>query len=319
MTAEAVVAAGRRTLRLEGGAVLAAADRLADGFADAVELLRAATGRVIVSGVGKSGLVARKIASTLTSTGTPASFLHPVDGLHGDLGIVGPRDVAILLSKSGETEELLGIVVALERLAVPIIAITAVPDSTLGRRARVALDASVAEEACPLDLAPTTSTAVAMALGDALAVALLEQRGFDRDDFAALHPGGRLGRRLLLRVRDVMLPLGGVIPPTATMREAVMALAHHRGLALVAEGVDLRGVITPGDLSRVAERDPEFLRLRVDGVMSREPKTTSTDALAAGVTARMERAGIMAMPVLDDQGRLAGVVHLHDLMRAGAV
>lgn len=311
--------AGRRTLTLEARAIERAATLLDGRFAEAVELLRRAEGRVIVAGVGKSGLIARKIAATLTSTGTPATFLHPVDSLHGDLGIVGRRDVAIVLSKSGETAELFGLVTSLNRLEVPLIAITGQSGSSLARAATVALDASVLEEACPLDLAPTTSTAVALALGDALAVALLEVKGFSRDDFAAIHPGGSLGRRLLLKVRDVMLPPGGVLPPTARMREVVVHLAHHRGLAIVVEQDRVAGVITAGDLSRVAERGSDFLDLEAGHVMTTTPRTTTADELAASATGLMERVGIMAMPVLDDGGRLVGVVHLHDLMRAGAV
>src|SRR5215213_6735414 len=211
--ARELVELGRRVLRLEATSIDAVADRLNEDFARAVELLQGASGRVIVSGVGKSGLIARKIAATLTSTGTSASYLHPVDSLHGDLGIVGPTDVAIVLSKSGESQDLFGLVGTLQRLGVPIIAIAGTPDSTLGRVATVTLDGSVREEACPHDLAPTASTTVALALGDALAVALLELKGFRREDFAALHPGGSLGRKLLLQVRDVMLPPGRVLPP----------------------------------------------------------------------------------------------------------
>lgn len=314
-----VLESGRRTLTLEAEGIGHAAARLDDRFVRAVELLQGARGRVIVSGVGKSGLIARKIAATLTSTGTPASFLHPVDSLHGDLGLVGREDVAIVLSKSGETDELFGLLAQLQHLAVPVIALTGAPDSTLGRAASVLLDAGVPEEACPFDLAPTASTTVALALGDALAVALLERKGFTSEAFAALHPGGRLGRRLLLRVRDVMLPLGGVVGPLAPMREVVVALARHRGLAIVAEGSVLLGVVTPGDLSRLATRTPDFLGIAAREVMTTSPHTARAEALAAAVTGEMERIGIMAMPVLDAEGRLAGVVHLHDLMRAGAV
>lgn len=314
-----VVAAGRRVLALEAKAVAAAADRLDDRFTAAVVLLRAASGRVIVSGVGKSGLVARKIAATLTSTGTPAAFLHPVDSLHGDLGIVGPGDVAILLSKSGETEELFGLVEMLGRHGVPIIAITGEPGSTLARAARVALDGGVTEEACPHDLAPTASTTVALALGDALAVALLEEKGFSRDAFASLHPGGRLGRRLLLRVRDVMMPAGATLTATDPMGRAVELLAHQRGLAIVTDQRSVIGVVTAGDLSRLAEREPDYLAIAVDRVMSAAPKTVTADDLAAAAVGLMQRHGIMALPVLDADRRLVGVVHLHDLMRAGAV
>jgi arabinose-5-phosphate isomerase len=310
---------GRRVLRLEAGAVSAVADRLDERFDRAVRLLAGARGRVIVSGVGKSGLVARKIAATLTSTGTPATYLHPIDSLHGDLGIVGRKDVAIVLSKSGDSQDLFGLVGSLQRLAVPIIAITGAPDSPLGRVATVSLDAAVAEEACPLDLAPTTSTTVALALGDALAVALLELKGFRREDFAALHPGGTLGRRLLLRVRDVMLPPGRVLPPDATMREAVVSLAHDRGLALIGTDGTLTGVLTTGDLTRLAERDPDFLGRPVSQVMTRTPKTTGPDDLAAAAVGTMERNGVIVLPVVSGAGKIEGVVHLHDLMRAGAV
>jgi arabinose-5-phosphate isomerase len=310
---------GRRVLRLEAGAVSAAADRLDQSFDRAVRLLAAASGRVIVSGVGKSGVVARKIAATLTSTGTPASYLHPIDSLHGDLGIVGRNDVAIVLSKSGDSQDLFGLVGSLQRLGVPIIAITGTPDSPLARVATVVLDGSVAEEACPYDLAPTASTTAALALGDALAVVLLELKGFRREDFAALHPGGSLGRRLLLRVRDVMLPPGRMLAPDATMREAVVSLARDRGLALVGTDGRLAGVLTTGDLTRLAERDPEFLGRPVSQVMTRSPKTTGPDDLAAAAVGTMERNGVIVLPVVSDGGRIEGVVHLHDLMRAGAV
>jgi arabinose-5-phosphate isomerase len=315
----AVIAAGRRVLLLEAEAVGEAGRRLDARFAEAVALLREALGRVIVSGVGKSGLVGRKIAATLTSTGTAATFLHPVDSLHGDLGIVGGGDVAILLSKSGETEELFGLVEMLGRQGVPIIAITGGLHSTLARAATVVLDAGVAEEACPHDLAPTASTTVALALGDALAVALLEEKGFSREAFATLHPGGRLGRKLLLRVRDVMLPLPATLVPEESMGRAVELLAHHRGIAIVARGRRLLGVITAGDLSRLAETGSAYLELEVEKVMTKTPKTVAQDELAAAAVGLMERHGIMALPVENGDGGLVGVVHLHDLMRAGAV
>lgn len=314
-----VIASGRRTLDLEARAIERTARALDDRFERAIALLRTATGRVIVSGVGKSGLIGRKLAATLTSTGTPAAFLHPVDSQHGDLGIVGREDVAIVLSKSGESEELFGLLAALQRMEVPIIALTGGPDSTLARAATVTLDASVAEEACPHDLAPTSSTTVALALGDALAVALLEEKGFSREAFAALHPGGRLGRKLLLRVGDVMLPPGPLVPGEAPMREVVMVLAHQRGIAMVGAGGRLQGVITAGDLTRVAERTPDFLSLPAAAVMTRTPQTTAPEALAAAATGQMERIGIMALPVIAADGAVVGVVHLHDLMRAGAV
>jgi arabinose-5-phosphate isomerase len=315
----ALIELGRRVLQLEASAISCVAQRLGGEFARAVQLLAEAKGRVIVSGVGKSGLIARKLASTLTSTGTAATYLHPVDSLHGDLGIVGKTDVAIVLSKSGESQDLFGLVGSLQRLGVPIIAITGGMESALTRVASVALDGSVSEEACPHDLAPTASTTVALALGDALAVALLEVKGFRREDFAELHPGGSLGRRLLLRVQDVMLPAGRVLRPDATMRDAVVSLAHDRGLAMVAENGHLAGVLTTGDLTRLAERDPDFLQRQVSEIMTRSAKTAAPADLAAAAVGAMERHGIIVLPVVNEQGAIVGVVHLHDLMRAGAV
>lgn len=314
-----LIGLGRRVLELEATEISAAARRLDERFARAVQLLAEAKGRVIVSGVGKSGLIARKLAATLTSTGTPASYLHPVDSLHGDLGIVGKDDVAIVLSKSGESQDLFGLVGSLQRLNVPIIAITGDMDSLLARVASVVLDGSVEEEACPHDLAPTASTTVAMALGDALAVALLKERGFSREEFAARHPGGSLGRRLLLRVSDVMLPVGRILRPDATMKDAVVSLAHDRGLAMVADNGHLAGVLTTGDLTRLAERDPNFLKCRVSDVMTRSAKTAAPTDLAAAAVGAMERYKVIVLPVVDESGSIVGVVHLHDLMRAGAV
>jgi len=311
---------GRRVLDLEARALARAARTLSEPFARAVELLAGARGRVIVSGVGKSGLIARKIAATLTSTGTPAAFLHPVDSLHGDLGIVGGDDVAILLSKSGASDDLFGLVGQLGRLGVPIVAITGGPDSPLARAATVVLDGSVEEEACAETLAPTTSTTVALALGDALAVTLLEVKGFTREDFAALHPGGALGRTLLLRVADVMvtadLPLLAADRP---MRECVVLLAERRGtVAVVNGGGTLAGVVTAGDLTRLMEKTDRFLDAPVGDVMTRAPKTTTPAELAGAAVRLMERHGIMALPVLDESRRVVGMVHLHDLMKAGA-
>ncbi|MES2123108.1 MAG: KpsF/GutQ family sugar-phosphate isomerase [Gemmatimonadota bacterium] len=309
--------AGKRTLRLGSEAILAAEARLDARFESAIDLL-AAGGRVVVSGIGKSGAIAQKIAATLTSTGTAASYLHPVDSLHGDIGVVAPDTVAIVLSKSGETEELFGLLGALARLQVPIIAITGEPQSTLGRSARVTLDAGVPEEACPHDLAPTTSTTVALALGDALAVALLERKGFAREDFASLHPGGRLGRRLLLRVSDVMVPADHALAPRAPMQAVIVGLAHGRGLVPLAEGGRLVGVITTGDLTRLVERSRDFLEIPAQTVMTRSPRTAHADDLAANALGMMERHGVVALPVLSADEQLVGVVHLHDLLRAGA-
>ena len=312
---------GRRVLALEAEAIRRVAERLGSPFATAVRLLAAAKGRVIVSGVGKSGLIARKIAATFTSTGTPASFLHPVDSLHGDLGIVGRDDVAILLSKSGTSDDLFGLVNQLKRLGVPIIAMTGDPDSVLARQAEVVLDAGVAEEACPETLAPTASTTVALALGDALAVTLLEEKRFRREDFAAFHPGGTLGRNLLLRVADVMLTQDlPTLLPDRPMRECVVLLAERRGtVAVVDRQGSLQGVVTAGDLTRLMEKTDHFLDIPVTDVMTRTPKTTTPTEIAGAAVRVMEQHGIMALPVLDGGRRLVGMVHLHDLMKAGAV
>jgi arabinose-5-phosphate isomerase len=315
-----LVERGRRVLVLEADAVRRAADRLDEAFGAAVELLHKASGRIILSGVGKSGHIARKMAATFTSTGSNATYLHPVDSLHGDLGLVGEKDVAILLSNSGNTDELVDLVTHLKRRNVPVIALTGDPKSMLARQATVVLDASVSEEACPETLAPTASTTTALALGDALAVALLEVKGFGRDDFAELHPGGALGRRLLLRVSDVMIR--DDIPALTAerpMRECVVLLAKKRGtVAIVDARGSLEGVVTAGDLTRLMEKDTDFLDRRVAEVMTRKPKTAHVEELAAVAIQRMEQHGIMALPVLDGGKKVVGMVHLHDLMRAGS-
>jgi arabinose-5-phosphate isomerase len=320
VTRDEIVERGRHVVRMERDALGETADRIGEGFARAIELIAASKGRVIVAGVGKSGLVGRKIAATMTSTGTPATFLHPTESVHGDLGIVSSNDVAILISKSGETQELLPLLEQLKRLGVRTVAITGDGASTLARHSDVWLDASVREEACPHDLAPTTSTTATLALGDALAVTLLEVKGFRREDFARLHPGGALGKRLLLAVREVMvtddLPILG---PGATMREAVVQLAERRGIAVVTNAAGhLQGVITTGDLTRLMEREADFLKSRVDAVMTKAPKVAFPDELGSAVVYRMEQGGIMSMPVIDAASKVVGVVHLHDLMRAGA-
>jgi arabinose-5-phosphate isomerase len=315
-----LVECGRRVLSLEAEALRASESALGEPFAHAVRLLAACTGRVIVAGVGKSGLVGRKMAATFTSTGTPAVFLHPVESVHGDLGIVGPDDVAILISKSGESDELLGLIDALARLGVKMIAMTAVATSRLARSCEVTLDLLVKEEACPHNLAPTTSTTVTLALGDALAVALLQAKGFQAEDFARFHPGGALGRRLLTRVSDVMerdrLP---TLALSASMREAVVLLAERRGIAIVVEQERVCGVVTAGDLTRVLERRDDVLSVPVADVMTTTPRMANVDDLGSAVVHRMETHGIMAMPVIDGDRKLVGIVHLHDLMRAGAV
>jgi arabinose-5-phosphate isomerase len=320
-SAEDLLREARRVLEAEGRAIESLVSRLGTDFVRAVEILAGSQGRVIVSGIGKSGIIGRKIAATLTSTGTPATYLHPVESLHGDLGIVGRDDVAVLISKSGDTSELSGLIDYLVRLGVPIIALTGDTRSSLGRAASVALDCSVEEEACPLDLAPTTSTTATLAMGDALAVVLLQRKGFQAGDFARIHPGGALGRKLTLRVEEVMeaenYPSLG---EGALMRDCIVPLAKMRGtVPIVDEGESVVGVITTGDLTRLMEGNPGFLEVPVREVMTRTPKLARVGELASAAVHLMETHGIMALPVVDGDDHLKGIVHLHDLMRSGAI
>jgi arabinose-5-phosphate isomerase len=325
-THEELLAAGRRVVRTEADALAQLEPRLDASFVRACRLVAEARGRVLVSGVGKSGHIARKIAATLTSTGTPAAFLHPLEALHGDLGIVGPEDVALFVSKSGDTSETGGLVEHLLRRAVPIVAILGRPRGELARHAAVVLDASVAEEAWPTsgetaDLLPTASTTAALALGDALAVGVLCLKGFRAADFAALHPGGALGRKLSVRVADVMVSEAYPrLGEGTTIKQAIAPLAHMRGtVPIVDDRRRLVGVLTAGDLTRLMEREADFLSVSVSDVMTRDPKTAKPEELGSAAASRMEAHGVMALPVVRDDGSLVGVVHLHDLMRAGAV
>ncbi|MXY31560.1 MAG: KpsF/GutQ family sugar-phosphate isomerase [Gammaproteobacteria bacterium] len=320
--AASAIAEAARVLRAEGSALLHLADRIGQPFVKAVDTVLAASGRIIVSGIGKSGIVARKIASTLTFTGTSASFLHPVEGLHGDLGIVSREDVAILVSKSGDTEELVELAGYLLRYGVPIVLMTGNPRSQLVRHATALLDCSVAEEACPVDLAPTTSTTAAMAMGDALAIVLLRRRGIEPADlFARLHPGGTLGRRLTLLVEDVMVREGyPSLLQDALVRDSIVPLARMRGTVPIVDGQDrVVGVVTAGDLTRLMEREPDFLHIPIRAIMSPEPRLARLGTLASASAREMEQHGIMALPVVDGKDRLRGVVHLHDLMRSGVL
>jgi arabinose-5-phosphate isomerase len=310
---------GRRVLRQEADALSDMARRMGFEFVHAVELLAACRGRVVVSGVGKSGIIARKIAATLTSTGTPATFLHPVDGLHGDLGIVSQEDVGIVLSKSGATAELTGLLEYMLRLGIPVIALTGKLDSPLGRNATVALDCGVPEEACPLDLAPTSSTTAALAMGDALSVVLLREKGFRAEDFARFHPGGALGRRLTLRVDEVMVREDfPSLSPDDPMRACIVPLARMRGtIPILDPERRVVGVVTAGDLTRLMERMPEgFLDVPIKMAMTKNPKVARIGLLAAAVVHELESYKIMALPVVDDEGRIQGIAHLHDLMRS---
>ena len=314
-----ILAAGTETLRIEAEGVAAVATRLGDDFVQATRSILACDGRVIVTGLGKSGLISRKIASTLASTGTPASFLHPTEAAHGDVGVLLPGDLLLVVSKSGANQELTTLVPAVREVGAPIIAICGTPGSPLTEMADVVLDSGVAEEACPHDAAPTASSTAALALGDALAIALMRARGLDAEDFARLHPGGALGRRLLWKVRDVMLtgddvPIAGRSDP---LSKAMLLIAHKRGTVVVTDDEGgLAGVLTAGDLTRFAGENPEFLSRRVDEAMNPDPLTVSEETRAAEALALMETRGIMALPVLAGP-RVAGILHLHDLLRAG--
>jgi arabinose-5-phosphate isomerase len=313
----------RRVLEIEAEAVHALADRLGDDFIAAVGLVLASRGRVIVSGVGKSGHIGRKFAATLASTGTPAYFVHAAEAAHGDLGMITADDVLIALSYSGSGEELLKIVPLIKRQGARLIALTGNPDSPLAREADVHLDGAVREEACPLNLAPTASTTAALALTDALAVALLDARGFGADDFARSHPGGALGRRLLTHVSDVMRSGTAVprVPEGALLADALMEMTRAgMGMtAIIGDDGRIVGIYTDGDLRRSLASGCDFGTARVADVMSRGPRTIAPEALAVQAAEMMERLRISQLLVADPAGRLVGALNHHDLMLAKVI
>jgi arabinose-5-phosphate isomerase len=327
-SASALVAAGRRALAVEAAALAALPSRLDGQFARACALCLAATdapatGRVVVSGIGKSGHIAHKIAATLASTGTSALFLHAAEASHGDLGMVRRGDVLIALSQSGEGAELVALLPHLARLAVPVIALTGNPASTLAREAAAHLDVGVPEEACPLNLAPTASTTAALAMGDALATALLAARGFTSEDFARTHPGGALGRRLLLRVADVMRRDDDIprVAATVTLEDGLVEMSR-KGLGLTAvtdDGNCLLGVFTDGDLRRVLDAGASLRGTRMADVMTRVPRTIAPEQLAAEAVNRMQEHRITALLAVDAAGKLVGALNIHDLLRAGVL
>jgi arabinose-5-phosphate isomerase len=314
----------RRVLEIEARGIADLKDRLGEEFVRAVEILYACEGKVVVTGLGKSGVICHKIAATLSSTGTPAFFLHAADGVHGDLGMIMRGDVVLAVSNSGETDELLLLLPIVKRMGLKLIVITGNPDSTLSRAGDVVLNVAVKEEACPLGLAPTASTTAALAIGDALAVVLLEKKGFKEEDFALRHPGGVLGRRLVLRVEDLMhrgteLPL---VAEGAPLEDTLMEITSKRlGVTgVVDEQGDLVGVVTDGDLRRGLQRKGDILRLKARDLMSRNPKVIAADALAAKAVAVMEQYSITSLFVVEDGGKKPqGVIHLHDLLKAGIV
>ena len=310
----------RRVLAIEADAVRAMIGRLDERFLAAVSLILACKGRVIVSGIGKSGHIARKIASTMSSTGTPAYFVHTAEASHGDLGLIQRDDVFIAISYSGESDELLQIIPMVKRQGAKLVAVTGSAASSLARAADVFLDAAVEQEACPLNLAPTASTTAALALGDALAVALLDARGFSADDFARSHPGGPLGRKLLTHVSDAMRTGDAVpaVPMDASLADAILEISR-KGMGMTAV-VDadrrLAGIFTDGDLRRAMERNADPRGTRVEAVMSRNPCSIPPEALAVEAVELMERRKITQLPVVDPAGRLVGALNIHDLFRA---
>lgn len=307
----------RKVLRIEADAILGLIDRLDERFSRAVALLRDCRGRVIVTGMGKSGIIARKIAATLSSTGTPAFFMHPAEAIHGDLGMIQGDDVVIALSHSGETAEVLRLLETIRRLGARIVAVTGSPASSLAQSADLALDCHVAEEACPLNLVPTASTTAALALGDALAMTLLVEKGFREEDFANLHPGGKIGKKLM-RV-EALMHAGADAPIVAAatpMRDVIYEMSRKRlGMTCVVEGDRLAGIITDGDLRRRMSDGSDVLRLTAAEVMTRNPITIDRRLLAAEALHLMEQRKITSLIVAGAGGAVDGVLHLHDLWR----
>jgi len=324
-----IIAEGQRTIAVEAAALEDLGRRLGEDFARAVEMLAACKGKVVVTGVGKSGIICRKIAATLASTGTPALFLHPTEGLHGDLGVLSKTDLVIAISYSGTTEELIKIIPALKRQGMPLLVLTGNLATELAKSSDLALDISINREACPLGLAPTASTTVTLALGDALASALLALKGFSADDFALRHPGGALGRRLLLRVSDVMHQGDGIplVADSVSLKEALFEMSGKGfGVTGIADKWGcLGGVLTDGDLRRLLSEYENPLDLPVVEVMTRNPKTILPDDLAATALKKMEDAAITSLFVAGEASSSAdgvkpvGIIHLHDLLRAGVV
>lgn len=307
-----------RVLELEAAAVRALVPRLSGMFVRAVEIAASCAGKIAVTGMGKSGLICKKIAATLSSTGSPAIFLHAAEAMHGDLGLLGPNDVVLAVSKSGETGEILQILNVVKRLGLPLIAMAGDPESTLARLADVNLDVSVAEEACPFGLAPTTSTAAALAMGDALAMALMERKGLKLEDFANFHPAGSIGRKML-RVGDLMHSgeAAPIVSEDTPMSEVIYEMSRKTlGMTAVADAAGkLAGVISDGDLRRLLQRAADPLRLTAGACMTRKPKTISPDQAATSALAKMEELKITSLVVVDGGNSILGVIQIHDLWR----
>jgi arabinose-5-phosphate isomerase len=320
-TEKDVIEIGKRVIRIEANAVAELEDRIDENFAEVVDLILRSTGRVVITGVGKSGIIARKIVATMNSTGTPALYLHPADAVHGDLGVVRKEDVAICISKSGDTVEVLRLIPIFKRIGVPVISMVGNLNSQLARLSDFVLNVSVKEEACPYNLAPTASTTATLAMGDALAIALLEKRNFTVENFALFHPGGNLGKRLLLKVEELMVS-GKDVPIVRTstpMKETIIEMTSKRlgATCVVDDNGKLVGIITDGDLRRLLQRTENVFGLTAGEVMTRNPKTIKKDALAVVALQEMEHYNITQLVVIDDERFPIGMIHIHDLVKAG--
>lgn len=321
LTSEEIINKGRKVVQIESEAVLQLLERINENFSKAVELIYNSKGRVVFTGMGKSGLIARKIVATLNSTGTASIFMHPTDALHGDLGMVRKDDIVILISKSGKTEELINLIPMFKRIGVPIIGMLGELNSKIAKDCDIVLDISVKEEACPYDLAPTSSTTVSLVMGDALAIALLEMKGFTANDFAMLHPGGSLGKRLSLKISEIMYSGKDVpiVSENANLKDAILEITSKRlgTTCVVNENGVLTGIITDGDLRRLLEKTDEIKNLKAIDVMTKNPKTITKDLLASFALQLMEKYNITSLIVIDSQKKPEGMVHLHDLVKLG--
>jgi arabinose-5-phosphate isomerase len=318
-----VIEIAKDTMKIEAEAILRSADRIDENFEKAVDIILNCEGRVVVTGMGKSGIIGKKIAATMSSTGTPAIFLHPAEGVHGDLGVITKKDCVIAISNSGETDELISILPVIKMLGIKIIAMVGRIDSTLAKKSDCVIDASVLREACPLNLAPTASTTVALALGDALAVALLNKRGFKKEDFAMFHPSGALGKRLLIKVEDLYhtgdeLP---IVKASNTVAESIFEMTS-KGFGcttVVDENGKLYGILTDGDLRRGMQKYRDLFEKKVSDVCTKNPKTIDKDELAAKALQIMEDKSITSLIIVDDEGKPKGIIHIHDILKKGIV
>jgi arabinose-5-phosphate isomerase len=321
LTVNQIIQKAKEVIRIEAGAVHSLMERIDDEFVKAVRVIAESKGRVVLTGMGKSGLIARKIVSTLNSTGTAAIYLHPTDALHGDLGMVRREDVVILISKSGDTEEILNLIPLLKRLNVILIGMVGIKDSKVGNVCDIVLNINVKEEACPYDLAPTASSTVTLVMGDALAIALLDYKGFTEEDFALLHPGGSLGKRLSLRISEIMVK-GDAIPivnQDSSLKDAILQITSKRlGVTSVVDDTNkLVGIITDGDLRRLLEKTGEIKNLKASDVMTRNPKTIKPEYLASFALQYMENFKITSLIVINEENEPIGIIHLHELVKLG--